>query len=72
MYRISIKKGFTHDGASVPRLLWSITGIRPDGPIRAGALVHDWIYIHAGRLQGSHQYKIGNEWADVYGRWKRK
>ncbi len=71
--RISIPAGFRYDGASVPRLLWTITSIRRDGLIRAAALVHDWIYIHAGRLpEGSHQYKVGGNWVDVYGRWKRK
>ena len=40
---ITIPKGFTYDGASVPRLVWTLSGITPDGLIRAAALVHDFI-----------------------------
>ncbi len=45
---LTIPAGFVHDGASVPQFLWGITGIRPDGLIRAAALVHDYIYRYAG------------------------
>ena len=37
-----VPRGFISDGASVPRLLWPI--LRPDGLIRAAALVHDYMY----------------------------
>ncbi len=47
---LRIKKGYTSDGASVPRLVWTLTGITPDGLHRAAALIHDYIYDHAGRL----------------------
>jgi hypothetical protein len=72
--RIVIPRGFTYDGASVPRLAWTLSGITPDGLIRAAALVHDWIYRHKGRLpQGSQQYREGNEpWQDAYGAWSRR
>lgn len=49
-FRISVPKGFIYDGASVPRILWTLTGILPDGLIRAGALLHDYIYHHQGIL----------------------
>lgn len=42
--------GFLHDGASVPRLLWTLTGITPAGLISAAALVHDCLYRFQGRL----------------------
>ncbi len=45
---IKVPDGFKYDGASVPRPLWSISGIRPDGLIRAAALIHDFIYRYAG------------------------
>lgn len=48
--RIVVPAGFEHDGASVPRLLWSLTSLRPDGLIRSAALVHDFIYRHRGRM----------------------
>lgn len=46
---IHVKKGFRWDGASVPKFLWSF-GMRPDGKHRAAALIHDYIYIHEGKL----------------------
>jgi hypothetical protein len=72
--RILVPPGFTYDGASVPRIAWTVSGILPDGLIRAAALVHDWIYGFAGRLpEGSHQYKTDDtEWSNVVGRWKRR
>ncbi len=53
--RIIVPKKTITDGASVPQFAWSISGIRPDGLIRAAALVHDWIYVNKGNLpDGSH------------------
>jgi hypothetical protein len=41
--------GFQYDGASVPRIVWTITGITPDGLHRAATLIHDYLYInHSG------------------------
>lgn len=48
--KIVVPVGLETDGASVPRLLWTITGLTPDGPIRAAALVHDFLYRHGGKL----------------------
>ena len=72
--RITIPRGFTYDGASVPRIAWTVSGLRPDGLIRAAALVHDWIYMHKGKLpNGSQKYfdKV-RSWRDAYGFWTRK
>jgi len=41
-------KNFRYDGASVPRLVWTLSGLTPDGLIRAAALVHDIIYLQDG------------------------
>ena len=49
-WRFVIPAGFEHDGASVPRLAWTLSGIRPDGLIRAAALIHDALYQHAGDM----------------------
>jgi hypothetical protein len=46
--RVAVPMGYQYDGASVPRWLWSITGLTPDGLMRLGALPHDWVYDHAG------------------------
>ena len=55
--QIHIKEGFVFDGASVPRICWTLTGIRPDGLLRAASLVHDFIYRHKGSVpEYSHQY----------------
>jgi len=51
---IVVPKGFIYDGASIPRWLWSLVGLRPDGLIRAAATVHDWIYEKGGDI-GAHK-----------------
>lgn len=77
VYRIFIPKGLIYDGASVPRIVWTISGLTPDGLLRAGALVHDFIYMHKGVLPpGSWQREthVGFEkvWIDMYTKWNRK
>lgn len=47
---ITIPKGFEYDGASVPRALWSITGICPFGWVLPAALIHDFTYVNEGNL----------------------
>ncbi len=70
--RIIVPEGFTYDGASVPRFLWSIANLTPDGKLRAAALVHDWIYDNKGVMPaGSYQFYNGS-WINVVGRWTRK
>jgi hypothetical protein len=54
LFIITIPAGYLYDGASVPRALWSVSGLTPDGLIRAAALVHDWIYVHKGRIPSFH------------------
>jgi hypothetical protein len=48
--RVTIPVPFKWDGASVPRLLWSVSGVRPGGPFLAASLVHDAFYRYGGRL----------------------
>lgn len=45
-----VPEGFEHDGASVPRPAWSLSGLRPDGLLRAAALLHDVFYGCGGEL----------------------
>lgn len=62
-FRIVIPREFITDLASVPRLLWTLSNLTPDGLIRAGALVHDWIYAQRGQLTyGLYQVKVGSLW----------
>lgn len=53
-WQITVPRGFEWDGASVPRFLWSLSGIRPDGLQRAAALVHDYLYRYSGSVEGSY------------------
>lgn len=72
-YRLKVPSGFEYDGASVPRILWSITGILPDGLQREAALFHDWLYHHKGCLpEGSYQTLKPQGWLDVKKCWTRK
>lgn len=72
--RIRIRAGFTSDGASVPRIAWTLSGLTPDGLIRAAALVHDFLYVHTGRLPaGAHELEESpGSWRPVSGRWSRR
>ena len=47
---ITVPDGFISDGASVPRLTWTLSGLTPDGLIRGGALVHDLMYRRNGNI----------------------
>ena len=49
-WTLRIQAGFLHDGASIPRWAWSLSGLRPDGLIRAAALAHDALYRYGGKL----------------------
>lgn len=42
--RITIRKGFIFDGASIPRALWRLCGHPMEVPRIAAALAHDWLY----------------------------
>ncbi len=42
---------YIYDGASIPRIAWSILGIAPSGPIDAAALAHDVPYRAKGGLK---------------------
>ena len=42
---------YVYDGASIPRIAWSILGIAPSGPIDAAALAHDISYRAMGGLK---------------------
>ena len=46
--RLFVPRGYTYDGASIPRIAWSRIGLTPDGEIRAASLAHDVLYRAAG------------------------
>ena len=70
-YAIYIPAGFIFDGASIPKVAWSIVGAA-DGRYFLAALVHDWLYTtkqlskeQADNLFKRVMMKIGIGW------WKR-
>lgn len=44
----TVPAGLIIDGASVPRLFWSL--FPPDGLYRAGTTLHDWLYCQRGEV----------------------
>jgi hypothetical protein len=44
---ITIPEGYSWDGASIPRLCWSIMGHPLEADLRLASLVHDWHCEHA-------------------------
>jgi hypothetical protein len=53
------KKGFVTDLASIPRVAWHLPGFSPFGPLRVGAIPHDFGYQH-GYLQAIEDGHIVN------------
>jgi hypothetical protein len=56
-----IKAGFQYDGASVPRIVWTLIGFLPDGIHRPAALIHDWLYVGDLLPDGRRQRLVGGE-----------
>lgn len=46
--RISAEKGFIWDGATIPRIFWSLIGFYPAGIMLPASLWHDLIYVKKG------------------------
>jgi hypothetical protein len=44
-YRITVMKGLEFDGASIPKVFWSIIGSPFTGKYTRSALVHDALYM---------------------------
>lgn len=64
-YRLEVPAGFIYDGASVPRIVWTLSGLRPDGLIRAAATVHDFMYHHKGQLPSGSVRKLENPYSQI-------
>lgn len=65
VYKIVVPEHFLFDGASIPRLLWTVLGLAPHGPMDGPALIHDFIYHYRGSLpEGSFEIydKYGRIW----------
>ncbi|QBQ74834.1 tail assembly-like protein [Caudovirales GX15bay] len=47
--KVTVPKGFTTDGASIPKIAQWMTGWTPwDEPQRWAAITHDWLYTQRG------------------------
>ena len=46
-YRIAFTEGYSWDGATIPRLLWSLMGHPLQKELRLASLIHDWRCEHA-------------------------
>jgi hypothetical protein len=65
-FRLIVPQGFLTDVASVPRLVWTISGITPDGLHRAAAVVHDFLYLHQGAVPPQYyQVRQQGEWVNI-------
>lgn len=86
--RYTVPAGFVTDGASCPRLLWSICSPMA-GPFGEGAVAHDWFYnegpdigrfnadmvLYAlGRYRGSNIFRAQavKSGVNVFGKWSYK
>lgn len=49
-FTIRIPKGFEYDGATIPRILWTFSGVTRFGYIETAALIHDYIYVNEGNV----------------------
>ena len=56
--RIIVEKDFVFDGASIPRVFWSLIGAPQAGKHAHASLIHDWLYVHkaSSRKDGATGY----------------
>lgn len=72
-WQITIPAGFPFDGASVPRICWTLTGLLPTGVHLGAAAVHDYGYQRRGRLiRGEIKTKENGEWVPVPINWNNR
>lgn len=65
-FRLSIETGYLFDGASIPRLCWTLLGLTPHGAMDGPAIPHDKGYQDQGKFeQGMFQVLVGDSWADT-------
>jgi hypothetical protein len=59
---VIIPRGFEWDGATIPRIAWSIIGYHSMGKMAEPSLIHDYIYVFKGLIPG--QRKISRKECD--------
>ncbi len=61
-WALRILKGFIWDGASIPRVFWTMSGIRPGGRMVGPSLVHDYLYRGiGGEIAGDYTRKEADQ-----------
>lgn len=50
---IFVPADFRTDLLSAPRLMWTLTGMSPDGLYRSAAVIHDFLYSSTGQYGGN-------------------
>ena len=68
MLQLRVPDGFTHDFASVPRVLWTLIS-----PLDLGlaSIFHDWLYRNGGRVTTRRWTTATGGWEDVEEPWTR-
>jgi len=71
-YLITVPSWYVTDGASVPRVCWTLTGLLPTGVHFGAAVVHDYLYQRRGLLT---DYELvmwnGDTWSQCYRHFSR-
>jgi hypothetical protein len=58
MHTVLIPAGFRFDGASIPRICWTILGLHPWHPkVRKAALFHDYLYSKGYKVLADKGFK---------------
>lgn len=57
VHLVTIPPGYAFDGASIPRLVWSIIGHPFDPTFTLAACVHDW-YCEAATKRNDYQIRV--------------
>ena len=57
-FSVKVPKGFVHDGSTQFGLLWNLVqiGLGSYGIHSSAAAVHDWIYVHDGKLPDGRRF----------------
>lgn len=68
LLRLVVPAHFTHDFASVPRLLWALIS-----PLDLGlaSIFHDWLYRNGGRVATLRWLQESDTWEEVRTPWTR-
>lgn len=71
-FRIRVPAGLITDIASIPRWVWSLFRMLPDGLYRNAALIHDAGYMWQGVFpEGWFQELVNGQWVDVVAKWAK-